>query len=138
MRWEQDRAASDTTVTAGVSLFSDVTLEQSAQPAGMSRWFCRSFAPGLAPVDSRGMTSIKVGLDDDYAAQLKRRAALVGIAPEELAAKAIEEYLSQNSGVDVAGRAGADADPLAWFGRYGNEGAQSDRIDGLLAKGFGR
>ena len=92
----------------------------------MSRWFCRSFAPGLAPVDLSDMTSIKVGLDDYCAARLKRRAALAGIAPEELATKAIEEYLSQNSSVDVASRASADTDPLAWFGRYGNKDAQSD------------
>lgn len=81
------------------------------------------------------MTSINLGLDDDLAARLERRAALAGIAPDALATKAIAEYLAhggESEGPD------ADDDPLAWLGRYANQDAQSDQIDALLADGFGR
>src|SRR5438046_1363110 len=40
-----------------------------------------------------GVTPINLGLDDELAARLERRAARAGIAPEALATKAIAEYL---------------------------------------------
>ncbi len=82
------------------------------------------------------MTSFNVDLDDEAAARLERRAAVAGLAPEELAARAVQEYLALSDGGEPAGD--ADEDPLAWFGRYSNDDAQSDRIDELLAEGFGR
>jgi len=81
-----------------------------------------------------GVTSINLGLDDELAARLERRAARAGIAPEALATKVIEEYLAHDREPDDAGA----VDPLGWLGRYGNEHAQSERIDALLAEGFGR
>lgn len=77
-----------------------------------------------------------LGLDDELAARLERRAARAGVAPAALATKAIEEYLSRDSEPDNAND--INDDPLAWLGRYGNERAQSERIDTLLAEGFGR
>ncbi len=82
-----------------------------------------------------GMTSFNVDLADEVAARLERRAEIAGLAAEELAARAVEEYLARNAS-DPAGD--VEGDPLAWLGRYGNEEAQSARIDGLLAEGFGR
>jgi hypothetical protein len=82
-----------------------------------------------------GVTSLNLGLDDELAARLERRAARAGIAPEALATKAIEEYLAHDREPDDPG---AVDDPLGWLGRYGNERAQSERIDALLAEGFGR
>lgn len=82
-----------------------------------------------------GVTSINLGLDDELAARLERSAARAGIAPEALATKAIEEYLAHDREPDDAS---AVDDPLGWLGRYGNEHAQSERIDALLAEGFGR
>ncbi len=81
------------------------------------------------------MTSINLGLDEELAARLERRAARTGIAPEAPATKAIAEYLADDREPD---QAGAADDPLGWLGRYGNERAQSERIDALLAEGFGR
>jgi len=81
------------------------------------------------------VTPIKLGLDDELAARLERRAARAGIAPEALATKAIEEYLAHDREPD---QASAVDDPLGWLGRYGNEHAQSEDIDALLAEGFGR
>lgn len=80
-------------------------------------------------------TPINLGLDDELAARLERRAARAGIAPEALATKAIAEYLADDREPDEAG---AVDDALGWLGRYGNERAQSERIDALLAEGFGR
>ncbi len=82
------------------------------------------------------MTSINLGLDDELAARLERRAARAGIAPAALATKAIEEYLARDSEPNNAHD--GDDDPLAWLCRYGNERAQSEHIDALLAEGFGR
>ena len=82
-----------------------------------------------------GVTSLNLGLDDELAARLERRAARAGIAPEALATKAIAEYLAHDREPD---QAGAVDDPLGWLGCYGNESAQSERIDALLAEGFGR
>ena len=81
------------------------------------------------------MTSFNVDLADEVAARLERRAEIAGLAPEELAARAVEEYLAR-SAPEPAGD--VEGDPLAWLGRYGNEDAQSARIDDLLAEGFGR
>lgn len=81
------------------------------------------------------MTPINLGLDDELAARLERRAARAGIAPEALATKAIAEYLAHDREPD---QSGAVDDALGWLGRYGNERAQSERIDALLAEGFGR
>lgn len=78
---------------------------------------------------------MNLGLDDELAARLERRAARAGIAPEALATKAIAEYLADDREPD---QAGAADDALDWLGRYGNERAQSERIDALLAEGFGR
>ena len=81
------------------------------------------------------MTSFNVDLADEVAARLERRAEIAGLAPEELAARAVEEYLARDAS-EPAGE--LEEDPLAWLGRYGNEDAQSARIDDLLAEGFGR
>ena len=51
-----------------------------------------------------GVTSLNLGLDDELAARLERRAACAGIAPETLATKAIEEYLAHDREPDGAGR----------------------------------
>ena len=81
------------------------------------------------------MTSFNVDLAAEVAVQLERRAEIAGLAPEELAARAVEEYLARIA-PEPAGD--GEGDPLAWLGRYGNEEAQSARIDDLLAEGFGR
>jgi predicted transcriptional regulator len=80
------------------------------------------------------MPSFKVDLADDVAERLARRAEIAGLAPEALAACAVAEYLARNASAPTGS---VEADPLAWLGRYGNEDAQSARIDDLLAGGFG-
>lgn len=81
------------------------------------------------------MTSFNVDLADGVAAQLERRAEIAGLAPEELAARAVEEYLAREASEPAVE---VEEDPLAWLGRYGNADAQSARIDDILADGFGR
>lgn len=65
----------------------------------------------------------------------RRAATNPGLAPEELAARAVEEYLARNASVPAGD---VEGDPPAWLGRYGNEEAQSARIDDLVAEGFCR
>ncbi|MGH8983919.1 MAG: hypothetical protein ACRDY6_08615 [Acidimicrobiia bacterium] len=82
------------------------------------------------------MASINVDLDEALAARLAERAKRAGVTPEELASSAVEEYLTEPQGGDEVQP--EEADPFAWFGRFGSDEAQSDRIDALLAKGFGQ
>lgn len=92
---------------------------------------------GILPsvVTLGGMPSFDVEVADEVAARLVRRAEIAGLAPEALVARAVEEYLARNAS-EPTGE--VDEDPLAWLGRYGDEDAQSARIDDLLADGFGR
>jgi hypothetical protein len=82
------------------------------------------------------VASIHVDLDETLAARLAERAKRAGVSLEELAGVALEEYLAEPPVGDERG--GEEIDPFAWFGKYGSDEAQSDRIDDLLAKGFGR
>jgi hypothetical protein len=82
------------------------------------------------------MASIHVDIDEALAARLAERAKRAGVTPEELAGVALEEYLAERP--DREESEGEEAAPFAWFGKYGSDEAQSDRIDELLAKGFGR
>ena len=81
------------------------------------------------------MTSITVGLDEALVARLTERAEREGVTVEELASRALAEYLTEEA---QAGQNGGDGDPFAWMGKYGNAEAQSARIDDLLSEGFGQ
>lgn len=77
-------------------------------------------------------------LDHAFAARLERRAARAGIAPSALATNAIEAYLAHDGESDrIDFRALRRPARLVWLGRYGNEKAQSERGDALLAEGLG-
>lgn len=80
------------------------------------------------------VASINVELDEALAARLAERAKRAGVTPEELAGAALEEYLAESADQSEP----EEADPFAWFGKFSSDEAQSDRIDALLAKGFGR
>ncbi len=82
------------------------------------------------------MTTFNVDLSEEVAALLEQAAAAAGVAPEEVAARAVADFLVRHAAAEPVGE--VDEDPLAWLGTYGNEDAQSERIEDLLAEGFGR
>lgn len=76
------------------------------------------------------MTSIVVGLDERLAARLAEEARRVGMTPEQLAAKALEAFLSDSSDGQV--------DPFAFIGTISSDELRGRRVDELLEKGFGQ
>lgn len=81
------------------------------------------------------MTSITVGLEQAIATQLVEEARRVGMTPEQLVAKALEEFLSTASGEDSERDR---IDPFAFIGTLSSDQLQGRRVDELLTKGFGK
>jgi hypothetical protein len=77
------------------------------------------------------VTSIVVGLDEALLSRLADEAHRVGMTPEQLAAKALEEFLTGRS---LAGH----VDPFAFMGTISSDELRGRHVDDLLSKGFGQ
>jgi hypothetical protein len=73
------------------------------------------------------MTTLTLRLDDELAARLTERAQAAGVSPDELAGRVLGEYLHHAP----AGRR------LEFIGMGSSQELQSDRVDDLLAQGYG-
>ena len=74
------------------------------------------------------MDSITLGLDEERPARLAERAARAGVSPEVLAADVLAEFLAEPT----------SGESIEFVGTFSSEELRGDRVDELLAEGFGR
>jgi len=89
------------------------------------------YAAVLSAWQSYPCDMASISLDGKLAARLAERAKRAGVSVDELAEKAIEDYLGEQSGPSAS-------DPFAFFGVGSNPAVQAEDADRLLAEGFGR
>lgn len=70
------------------------------------------------------MTELTIHLDDDVAAELHRRAQRHGVDDSALAGQSLAQVLRE-------------PDPYGFFGSGRSDSRMSERVDELLAEGFG-
>ncbi|MGH8933868.1 MAG: hypothetical protein ACRDZO_25345 [Egibacteraceae bacterium] len=73
------------------------------------------------------MTTVTLRLDDELAARLAERAQAAGVSPDELAGRVLGEFLQHEPAVRK----------LEFIGMGSSQELQSDRVDELLAQGYG-
>lgn len=72
------------------------------------------------------MTTVTIQLDNGLAARLAERARAAGLSPDELVERALSQFLEHSAGRH-----------LEFFGIGSSEVLRADRVDELLAEGFG-
>lgn len=82
------------------------------------------------------MTHVTVGLDDAEAVELAAEASRQGLPADELAHRAVVEYLQRSR--TTAGRPEPEEPPLAFIAMMRSEELSGQDADELLAGGFGR
>ncbi|MGH8908179.1 MAG: hypothetical protein ACRD0K_17135 [Egibacteraceae bacterium] len=73
------------------------------------------------------MTTVILHLDDELAARLAERAQAAGVSPDELAGRVLGEFLQHAPAVRK----------LEFIAMGSSEELQPDRVDELLAQGYG-